>query len=67
MVADIERLEALSEDNKLGMLFYRPQEEAADSKAVRLKLFYHSDEPIHCLMLCQCLKTLAYVLLVNHL
>ena len=37
-VADIERLEALSEDNKLGMLFYRPQEEAADSKAVRLKL-----------------------------
>ncbi|NOI53081.1 NAD-glutamate dehydrogenase [Vibrio crassostreae] len=46
-VADIERLEALSEDNKLGMLFYRPQEEAADSKAVRLKLFYHSDEPIH--------------------
>ncbi|QCI70866.1 MULTISPECIES: NAD-glutamate dehydrogenase [Vibrio] len=46
-VADIERLEALSVDNKLGMLFYRPQEEAADSKAVRLKLFYHSDEPIH--------------------
>lgn len=46
-VADIERLEALSEDNKLGMLFYRPQEEAADSKAVRLKLFYHSAEPIH--------------------
>ncbi|MEZ8245057.1 NAD-glutamate dehydrogenase [Vibrio splendidus] len=46
-VADIERLEALSEDNKLGMLFYRPQEEATDSKAVRLKLFYHSDEPIH--------------------
>ncbi|MBW3697006.1 NAD-glutamate dehydrogenase [Vibrio sp. T187] len=46
-VADIERLEELSEDNKLGMLFYRPQEEAADSKAVRLKLFYHSDDPIH--------------------
>ncbi|MDN3697751.1 NAD-glutamate dehydrogenase [Vibrio cortegadensis] len=46
-VADIERLEALSEENKLGMLFYRPQEETADSKAVRLKLFYHSDEPIH--------------------
>ncbi|MDK9735783.1 NAD-glutamate dehydrogenase [Vibrio sp. D404a] len=46
-VADIERLEALTEENKLGMLFYRPQEEAADSKAVRLKLFYHSDEPIH--------------------
>ncbi|NOH47025.1 NAD-glutamate dehydrogenase [Vibrio rotiferianus] len=45
-VADIERLEALSDDNKLGMLFYRPQEEAAESKAVRLKL-YHRDEPIH--------------------
>ncbi|MGL6056100.1 MAG: NAD-glutamate dehydrogenase domain-containing protein, partial [Vibrio metschnikovii] len=45
-VADIERLEALNEDNKLGMLFYRPQEEAKDSKAVRLKL-YHRDEPIH--------------------
>ncbi|MHC6527233.1 NAD-glutamate dehydrogenase [Vibrio proteolyticus] len=45
-VADIERLEALSDDHKLGMLFYRPQEEASDSKAVRLKL-YHRDEPIH--------------------
>ncbi|OEF30194.1 NAD-glutamate dehydrogenase [Vibrio rumoiensis] len=45
-VADIEQLEALNEDNKLGMLFYRPQEERADSKAVRLKL-YHRDEPIH--------------------
>ncbi len=45
-VADIERLEALNEQNKLGMLFYRPQEEAKNSKAVRLKL-YHRDEPIH--------------------
>lgn len=45
-VADIERLEALSDDNKLGMLFYRPQELAKDSKSVRLKL-YHRDEPIH--------------------
>ncbi len=45
-VADIERLEALSDDNKLGMLFYRPQEEASDSKVVHLKL-YHRDEPIH--------------------
>ncbi|MGY2575939.1 NAD-glutamate dehydrogenase [Vibrio sp. C8] len=45
-VADIERLEALNEENKLGMLFYRPQEETKDSKAVRLKL-YHRDEPIH--------------------
>ncbi|SHO56447.1 NAD-glutamate dehydrogenase [Vibrio quintilis] len=45
-VADIERLESLSETNKLGMLFYRPQEEATDSKVVKLKL-YHRDEPIH--------------------
>ncbi|NVJ58021.1 MAG: NAD-glutamate dehydrogenase [Vibrionaceae bacterium] len=45
-VDDIQRLEALSDDNKLGMLFYRPQELGADSKAVRLKL-YHRDEPIH--------------------
>ncbi|MGD8172593.1 NAD-glutamate dehydrogenase [Vibrio sp. TRT 21S02] len=45
-VADIERLESLSDDNKLGMLFYRPQELGSDSKAVRLKL-YHRDEPIH--------------------
>lgn len=45
-VADIERLESLNDDNKLGMLFYRPQEEPSDSKAVHLKL-YHSDEPIH--------------------
>ncbi|MBY5946077.1 NAD-glutamate dehydrogenase [Photobacterium rosenbergii] len=45
-VADIEQLENLSEDNKLGMLFYRPQEEASDSRFVKLKLF-HRDEPIH--------------------
>ncbi|WP_117235481.1 NAD-glutamate dehydrogenase [Vibrio maerlii] len=45
-VADIERLQKLDDDNKLGMLFYRPQEEQADSKAVRLKL-YHANEPIH--------------------
>ncbi|MEH6533394.1 MAG: NAD-glutamate dehydrogenase [Photobacterium frigidiphilum] len=45
-VADIEQLESLSEDNKLGMLFYRPQEEANDSHFVKLKLF-HRDEPIH--------------------
>lgn len=45
-VADIERLEALDENNRLGMLFYRPQEENKDSKAVRLKL-YHRAEPIH--------------------
>ncbi|NAW68784.1 NAD-glutamate dehydrogenase [Vibrio sp. V30_P3S12P165] len=45
-VSDLERLEALNEEHKLGMLFYRPQEEQKDSKAVRLKL-YHRDEPIH--------------------
>ncbi|MFA0414045.1 NAD-glutamate dehydrogenase [Vibrio renipiscarius] len=45
-VADIERLESLSDDHKLGMLFYRPQELGKQSKAVRLKL-YHRDEPIH--------------------
>ncbi|MCG3735506.1 NAD-glutamate dehydrogenase [Vibrio cincinnatiensis] len=45
-VSDLEYLEALSEENRLGMLFYRPQEEQKTSKAVRLKL-YHRDEPIH--------------------
>ncbi|MDD9194701.1 NAD-glutamate dehydrogenase [Aliivibrio sp. S3MY1] len=45
-VADIERLELLSDDNKLGMLFYRPQEEKKGSANVKLKLF-HRDEPIH--------------------
>ncbi|MBL4829261.1 MAG: NAD-glutamate dehydrogenase [Aliivibrio sp.] len=45
-VADIERLEILNDDNKLGMLFYRPQEEQNNSRHVKLKLF-HRDEPIH--------------------
>lgn len=45
-VADIERLENLSDENKLGMLFYRPQEEKKGSANVKLKLF-HRDEPIH--------------------
>ncbi|CAH0526003.1 NAD-glutamate dehydrogenase [Vibrio hippocampi] len=45
-VSDIEHLQQLDQDNKLGMLFYRPQELASDSKRVRLKL-YHRDEPIH--------------------
>ncbi|WP_372762100.1 NAD-glutamate dehydrogenase, partial [Pseudoalteromonas sp.] len=44
-VVDIEKLEMLSDDNKLEMLFYRPQEEA-NSNVVRLSLF-HKDEPIH--------------------
>ncbi len=45
-VADIVRLEALSDNEQLGMLFYRAQEEQADSRYIRLKLF-HKDEPIH--------------------
>lgn len=45
-VEDIQRLEALSDEHKLGMLFYRPQEEIRESKVVRLKL-YHKDQPIH--------------------
>ncbi|QBL09328.1 NAD-glutamate dehydrogenase [Rheinheimera sp. D18] len=45
-LVDIGKLEALNDDRKLEMLFYRPQEEKADSKAVRLNLF-HKDHPIH--------------------
>ncbi|MCE0492556.1 NAD-glutamate dehydrogenase [Vibrio salinus] len=45
-VADIDELERLSEDNKLGMVFYRPQEESYASKVVKLKIYYR-DEPIH--------------------
>lgn len=45
-IADIEQLEALDDEHKLGMLFYRPREENEQSKKVRLKLF-HKDEPIH--------------------
>lgn len=42
---DIGHLESLTDENKLSMLFYRPQEES-DKNAVRLSL-YHKDEPIH--------------------
>ncbi|MDQ2044785.1 NAD-glutamate dehydrogenase [Pseudoalteromonas sp. 20-92] len=45
VVVDIEKLELLTDENKLEMLFYRPQEEA-NSNIVRLSLF-HKDEPIH--------------------
>ena len=45
-LVDIGKLEALNDEHKLEMLFYRPQEEKADSKAVRLNLF-HKDHPIH--------------------
>ncbi len=44
-VVDIEKLESLDDENKLEMLFYRPQEEA-NGNTVRLSLF-HKDEPIH--------------------
>ncbi|QTH71502.1 NAD-glutamate dehydrogenase [Pseudoalteromonas xiamenensis] len=44
-VVDIEKLEQLTEENKLEILFYRPQEEA-NTSIVRLSL-YHKDEPIH--------------------
>ncbi|UUO22335.1 NAD-glutamate dehydrogenase [Colwellia sp. M166] len=45
-IVDIEKFEALSADNQLEMLFYQPQEEDADSRFVKLKLF-HSGEPLH--------------------
>lgn len=45
-LVDIGKLEALNDNNTLEMLFYRPQEEGAQSKAVRLNLF-HKDHPIH--------------------
>ncbi|MCF4009729.1 NAD-glutamate dehydrogenase [Rheinheimera sp. UJ63] len=45
-LVDIGKLEGLNAEHKLEMLFYRPQEESKDSKAVRLNLF-HKDHPIH--------------------
>lgn len=45
-LADIDQLEALDDDHRLGMLFYRAQEVQGDSNRVKLKLF-HRDEPIH--------------------
>ncbi|WP_111979268.1 NAD-glutamate dehydrogenase [Algibacillus agarilyticus] len=45
-VVDIAKLEALSDERRLGMIFYRPQEEQLDSRRVKLKLF-HRDEPLH--------------------
>ncbi|MFT5808308.1 MAG: glutamate dehydrogenase [Moritella dasanensis] len=45
-VADIIKLETLSTEHKLEMIFYRAQEEQHDSSHVRLKLF-HKDQPIH--------------------
>ncbi|MGS2720143.1 NAD-glutamate dehydrogenase [Paraglaciecola aestuariivivens] len=45
-LVDIEKLELLNSEHTLDMLFYRPQEEGPESKAVKLKLF-HKNEPIH--------------------
>ncbi|WP_370260042.1 NAD-glutamate dehydrogenase [Idiomarina sp.] len=45
-ISDINQLESLDDDHKLGMVLYRAQEEKDDSKYLRLKLF-HKDEPIH--------------------
>lgn len=45
-VVDMQQLEALDDEHKLGMLFYQPQEAALNDNKVRLKLF-HKDEPIH--------------------
>ena len=45
-VVDLQHLEALDDEHKLGMLFYQPQETALNDNKVRLKLF-HKDEPIH--------------------
>jgi len=45
-IVDIEKLEALTINNTLEMLFYQPQEEKLGSRVVRLKLF-HVGEPIH--------------------
>lgn len=39
VVADIAKLESLSENNRMAMLFYQAQEEGKDSKEVKLKLF----------------------------
>ncbi|MCE9684730.1 NAD-glutamate dehydrogenase [Shewanella sp. AS16] len=45
-VVDMQHLEALDDNHKLGMLFYQPQEAVLNNNKVRLKLF-HKDEPIH--------------------
>ncbi|MDT0594220.1 NAD-glutamate dehydrogenase [Glaciecola petra] len=45
-LVDIQRIELLNDENKLDILFYKPQEQSSDSDVVKLKL-YHKDEPIH--------------------
>lgn len=45
-VTDIEQLEQVNSEQPLGLLFYRPQEEAGDSAMVRLRLYQHH-QPLH--------------------
>ena len=45
-IADIELIESLSVDNRLGMLLYQPVEEKNNSRLVKLKLF-NKGGPIH--------------------
>ncbi|OUS30775.1 NAD-glutamate dehydrogenase [Thalassotalea sp. 42_200_T64] len=45
-IVDIEKLEAVSAETPLEMLFYQPLEEKTDSRFVKLKLF-HKGEPLH--------------------
>jgi len=45
-IADIEKLENITDDNSLEMLFYQPLEEKPKSRFVKLKLF-HKGDPIH--------------------
>ncbi|MBF7072796.1 NAD-glutamate dehydrogenase [Glaciecola sp. MH2013] len=45
-LVDMDRIELLNDDNRLDILFYRPQEESAESEMVKLKL-YHRNVPIH--------------------
>ncbi|MFT4653485.1 MAG: glutamate dehydrogenase [Kangiellaceae bacterium] len=45
-LVDIQRIELLSDEKALDILFYRPQEEISESNIVKLKL-YHKNEPIH--------------------
>ncbi|MFC3121673.1 NAD-glutamate dehydrogenase [Agaribacter flavus] len=45
-LVDLQRIDALCDQNCLDILFYRPQEEGKESDVVKLKL-YHRHEPIH--------------------
>jgi glutamate dehydrogenase len=45
-IVDIEKLEKITANNPLEMLFYQPVEEKPGSRFVKLKLF-HKGEPIH--------------------